>query len=89
MHLRVPLPASQDHKAIYDNDQGPNTGGMGAYSPAPIIDRIMHDKIMETIMIPVIQGLHAEGIQYCGVLYAGLMIVRDQIYVFRIQCAFW
>ncbi|ETR74576.1 MAG: phosphoribosylamine--glycine ligase [Candidatus Magnetoglobus multicellularis str. Araruama] len=84
----VPLPASQDHKAIYDNDQGPNTGGMGAYSPAPIIDRIMHDKIMETIMIPVIQGLHAEGIQYCGVLYAGLMIVRDQIYVLEFNVRF-
>jgi len=84
----LPLPSSQDHKAIYDNDQGPNTGGMGAYSPAPIIDRIMHDKVMETIMIPVINGLKAEGITYCGVLYAGLMIVRDQVYVLEFNVRF-
>jgi len=84
----LPLPSSQDHKAIYDNDQGPNTGGMGAYSPAPIIDRIMHDKVMETIMIPVINGLKSEGINYCGVLYAGLMIVRDQVFVLEFNVRF-
>ena len=84
----LPLPSSQDHKAIFDNDQGPNTGGMGAYSPAPIIDRIMHDKVMETVMIPVINGLKAEGINYCGVLYAGLMIVRDQVYVLEFNVRF-
>ena len=84
----LPLPSSQDHKAIYDNDQGPNTGGMGAYSPAPIVDRIMHDKVMETIMIPVINGLKAEGINYCGVLYAGLMIVRDKVFVLEFNVRF-
>jgi phosphoribosylamine--glycine ligase len=84
----LPLPSSQDHKAIYDNDQGPNTGGMGAYSPAPIIDRIMHDKVMETIMIPVINGLKSEGINYCGVLYAGLMIVRDRVFVLEFNVRF-
>jgi phosphoribosylamine--glycine ligase len=84
----LPLPSSQDHKAIYDNDQGPNTGGMGAYSPAPIIDRIIKDKVMETIMIPVINGLKAEGITYCGVLYAGLMIVRDQVFVLEFNVRF-
>jgi phosphoribosylamine--glycine ligase len=84
----LPLPSSQDHKAIFDNDQGPNTGGMGAYSPAPIIDRIMHDKVMETIMVPVIRGLKAEGIHYCGVLYAGLMIVRDQVLVLEFNVRF-
>jgi len=84
----LPLPSSQDHKAIYDNDQGPNTGGMGAYSPAPVIDRITHDKVMETIMIPVVNGLRAEGINYCGVLYAGLMIVRDKVFVLEFNVRF-
>ncbi|MBF0449841.1 MAG: phosphoribosylamine--glycine ligase [Candidatus Magnetomorum sp.] len=84
----LPLPSSQDHKAIYDNDQGPNTGGMGAYSPAPVIDRIMHDKVMNDIMIPVIKGLKAEGIRYCGVLYAGLMIVQNKIFVLEFNVRF-
>ncbi|KPA10558.1 phosphoribosylamine--glycine ligase [Candidatus Magnetomorum sp. HK-1] len=84
----LPLPSSQDHKAIYDNDEGPNTGGMGAYSPAPVIDRIMHDKIMDEVMIPVVEGLKAEGIQYRGVLYAGIMVVKDRIYVLEFNVRF-
>jgi len=84
----LPLPSSQDHKPIYDNDQGPNTGGMGAYSPAPVIDRIMHDKVLESIMIPVIKGLKSEGIHYCGVLYAGLMIVREKVFVLEFNVRF-
>jgi len=84
----LPLPSSQDHKAIFDNDQGPNTGGMGAYSPAPVIDKIMHDKVMNDIMIPVINCLRAEGIHYCGVLYAGLMIVQEKIYVLEFNVRF-
>jgi len=84
----LPLPSSQDHKPIFDNDQGPNTGGMGAYSPAPILDRLMHDKVMDTIMQPIIKGMAAEGIDYCGVLYAGLMIVQDQIYVLEFNVRF-
>ncbi|MFP4350527.1 MAG: phosphoribosylamine--glycine ligase [Desulfococcaceae bacterium] len=74
----LPLPSSQDHKPAFDNDQGPNTGGMGAYSPAPIIDRYLHKKIMKEIMIPTVQGMAAEGRPYKGVLYAGLMIERGR-----------
>ena len=84
----LPLPSSQDHKAIYDNDEGPNTGGMGAYSPAPVIDRIMHDKIMDEVMYPVVKGLNAEGIKYSGVLYAGIMVVKDKIYVLEFNVRF-
>lgn len=70
----VPMPSSQDHKAIYDGDQGPNTGGMGAYSPAPVVTPKVHKKVMEKIMTPVIKGMGAEGRTYKGILYAGLMI---------------
>jgi phosphoribosylamine--glycine ligase len=70
----IPLASSQDHKAIFDNDQGPNTGGMGAYSPAPVVTPEVHDRIMSEVMIPVIKALEAEGAPYCGFLYAGLMI---------------
>jgi phosphoribosylamine---glycine ligase len=73
----LPLPSSQDHKAIFDNDEGPNTGGMGAYSPAPVVDRIMHDKIMNDVMMPTVRAMAAEGCPYKGVLYAGLMIDGD------------
>ncbi|MDY6850601.1 MAG: phosphoribosylamine--glycine ligase [Thermodesulfobacteriota bacterium] len=69
-----PLPTSQDHKAIHDGDQGPNTGGMGAYSPAPVVTPELHDEIMDRIMRPAVEGLAAEGCPYSGVLYAGLMI---------------
>jgi phosphoribosylamine--glycine ligase len=72
----LPLPTSQDHKAIFDNDQGPNTGGMGAYSPAPVVTEEIHRMVMEEIMLPTIRALAAEGRKYRGVLYAGLMI-RD------------
>jgi len=70
----VPMPTSQDHKPIFDNDQGPNTGGMGAYSPAPVVCEEVHRQVMETIMIPTVRGLAREGREYRGVLYAGLMI---------------
>jgi phosphoribosylamine--glycine ligase len=70
----LPLATTQDHKAIYDNDQGPNTGGMGAYSPAPVVTPQVHERIMQEIMIPIIKAMAAEGIPYQGVLYAGLMI---------------
>ncbi|MBA3016856.1 MAG: phosphoribosylamine--glycine ligase [Proteobacteria bacterium] len=84
----LPLPSSQDHKAIYDNDQGPNTGGMGAYSSAPIVDRYMHKKIMEEIMMPTIRAMASEGRPYKGVLYAGLMIDKDQIKVLEFNARF-
>jgi phosphoribosylamine--glycine ligase len=70
----LPLASSQDHKAAYDGDQGPNTGGMGAYSPAPVVDATMFDKIMASIIQPTIDGLQADGLPYTGFLYAGLMI---------------
>jgi phosphoribosylamine--glycine ligase len=84
----LPLPSSQDHKPIYDNDEGPNTGGMGAYSPAPVVDRHIHNKIMEEIMIPTIRGMEAEGSPYKGVLYAGLMIDKDQVKVLEFNGRF-
>lgn len=74
----LPLPSSQDHKPVFDNDEGPNTGGMGAYSPAPVVDRYMHKKIMNEVMIPTVRGMAAAGRPYVGVLYAGLMIDRDK-----------
>ncbi len=77
----LPLPSSQDHKAVYDGDQGPNTGGMGAYSPAPVIDRYINNKIMAEVMIPVVRAMAAEGNPYKGILYAGLMIDKDKIRV--------
>ncbi|MCP3944752.1 MAG: phosphoribosylamine--glycine ligase [Desulfobacteraceae bacterium] len=77
----LPLPESQDHKRIFDNDLGPNTGGMGAYSPAPVLDHMLRQKAMKEIMIPTIQGMAKEGTPFKGVLYAGLMVEKDQIKV--------
>lgn len=70
----LPMAPSQDHKAVFDDDQGPNTGGMGAYSPAPVVTEEVHKKIMEQIMIPTVRGMAAEGRRYKGILYAGVMI---------------
>lgn len=74
----VPLASSQDHKRVGDGDTGLNTGGMGAYSPAPILTPALAAEVMETIMHPVVAGLAAEGIVYRGVLYAGLMIANGR-----------
>jgi phosphoribosylamine--glycine ligase len=73
----LPLVASQDHKRAYDGDEGPNTGGMGAYSPAPVVTDEMTRKVMDRIIRPTVAGLKAEGTPYKGVLYAGLMIGPD------------
>ncbi len=70
----VPLATSQDHKAIYDNDTGPNTGGMGAYSPAPVVTKALFSRVMDEIMIPTVRAMEQEGHPYVGILYAGLMI---------------
>ncbi|ETD70408.1 phosphoribosylamine--glycine ligase [Pelistega indica] len=70
----LPLASSQDHKRQLDNDQGPNTGGMGAYSPAPIVTPVLHDRIMKEVIYPTVQGMADDGINYTGFLYAGLMI---------------
>ena len=70
----LPLATSQDHKRLLDNDQGPNTGGMGAYSPAPIVTPQLHARVMREIILPTVQGMANEGEPYTGFLYAGLMI---------------
>lgn len=74
----LPMPSSQDHKPAYDNDQGPNTGGMGAYSPAPMMTEEVQRKAVEQIMLPVVKGMDAEGKRYKGVLYAGLMVKEGE-----------
>ena len=84
----LPLPTSQDHKAIFDGDKGPNTGGMGAYSPAPVVTEALHRQVMETVMLPTIKGLAAEGCPYKGVLYAGLMIDQGVVKVLEFNCRF-
>lgn len=73
----VPLPTSQDHKRLLDGDKGPNTGGMGAYSPNPFVDEVTEKAIRELIIERVIKGLREEGIYYRGFLYAGLMLTKD------------
>jgi phosphoribosylamine---glycine ligase len=77
----LPLPESQDHKRALDNDEGPNTGGMGAYSPAPVLDHMLRTKAMKEVMIPAVQGMAKEGTPFKGVLYAGLMVDKDKIKV--------
>src|SRR5205085_9702596 len=68
------LASSQDHKRLRDGDQGPNTGGMGAYSPAPIVTPQVHARIMREIVTPTVQGMAADGVPYSGFLYAGVML---------------
>jgi phosphoribosylamine--glycine ligase len=77
----LPMPSTQDHKAIYDGDKGPNTGGMGAYSPAPVITEKLARRIMDEVMTPVVKGMAAEGSPFKGILYAGMMIDGDAIRV--------
>jgi phosphoribosylamine--glycine ligase len=73
----IPLASSQDHKRVFDGDKGPNTGGMGAYSPAPVVTEGLMYEIMKEIVSPTVQGLRNEGIDYRGVLYAGVMVTQD------------
>lgn len=73
----LPLATSQDHKRLLDADQGPNTGGMGAYSPAPVVTPEMHAKVLREIIRPTVEGMAKDGIPYTGFLYAGLMIGKD------------
>src|SRR5689334_11176778 len=73
----LPLATSQDHKRRDDGDRGPNTGGMGAYSPAPVVTASLHARIMREVIEPAIRGLAADGLPYTGFLYAGLMIAAD------------
>jgi phosphoribosylamine--glycine ligase len=73
----LPMATSQDHKRIFDNDQGPNTGGMGAYSPAPVVTPQVHARIMREVMEPTVRGLASEGTPFVGFLYAGIMVAPD------------
>ena len=84
----LPMATSQDHKAAHEGDQGPNTGGMGAYSPAPCVDQAMYDAIMEQVIRPTVQGMLDEGRRYRGFLYAGIMICDGIPKVLEYNCRF-
>ncbi len=84
----LPLASSQDHKPIFDEDQGPNTGGMGAYSPAPVVTKEVNEKIIEKILKPIIYGMAEEGRPYKGVIYAGLMISNGEPRVLEFNARF-
>ena len=83
----LPLATSQDHKRLFDGDRGPNTGGMGAYSPAPVVTPSIHAKVMREVIQPALAGMAKDGTPYSGFLYAGLMIGRDgQVKVLEFNC---
>lgn len=84
----VPMLPAQDHKRLLDEDQGPNTGGMGAYAPAPIFTRSLMNEAIESILKPTIQGMKSEGAPFIGVLYAGLMLTSHGIRVLEFNCRF-
>lgn len=84
----IPLASAQDHKAIFDGDKGPNTGGMGAYSPAPVVTPTIHDFAMAEVMKRTVDGMAAEGRPYRGVLYAGLMINGNDVKVLEFNARF-
>ncbi|MBP1603545.1 MAG: purD, partial [Acidobacteria bacterium] len=73
----VTLPSAEDHKRAFDRDQGPNTGGMGAFAPSPLIDAAASRRVLDEIVYPVIEGMRAEGREFRGFLYVGLMMTRD------------
>ena len=85
----LPMATSQDHKARDDGDKGPNTGGMGAYSPAPVVDDVIYQRIMDQVILPTVAGMAADGNDYTGFLYAGLMITETgEINVVEFNCRF-
>lgn len=84
----APLPVSQDHKRAFDNDEGPNTGGMGAYSPVPIVPADIVSQALELVLKPAVNAIRDLGIPYKGVLYAGLMVTRDGIKTLEFNCRF-
>ena len=84
----APMVPGQDHKRAYDNDLGPNTGGMGAYAPAPIITQELQDEIAETILQPTINAMRSEGIEYKGILYAGIMLCNSKPKVLEFNARF-
>jgi len=84
----IPLASAQDHKAIFDDDQGPNTGGMGAYSPAPVVTADIHRKAMEQVVQRAVDGMAAEGCPYQGILYAGLMVKDGTVQTLEFNARF-
>ena len=84
----IPTASSQDHKAVFDGDEGPNTGGMGAYSPAPVVTPKIHEKTMNEILRPMIDGMAKEGRPYKGALYAGVMVSEGQPKVLEFNARF-
>ncbi len=84
----VLLPSAQDHKRVFDHDEGPNTGGMGAYSPAPVVTPELEERVRRTVIAPTLAELAKRGITYKGVLYAGLMITKDGPKVLEYNCRF-
>ncbi len=84
----IPLAGAQDHKQVHDGDHGPNTGGMGAYTPAPVLDEAMEKRIMDEIVTPTVEAMKKEGKPYKGVLFAGLMIGEDGPKVIEFNCRF-
>ena len=84
----IPLASAQDHKAIFDGDQGPNTGGMGAYSPAPVVTPEVHRKAMEQVVQRAVDGMAAEGCAYQGILYAGLMVKDGEVKTLEFNARF-
>lgn len=84
----IPMDSSQDHKRVFDNDEGPNTGGMGAYSPAPVVTQEVFEKTLQQVIYPVIDGMAKEGTPFKGVLYAGLMIKDGEVKVLEFNTRF-
>ena len=84
----IPMLPAQDHKRLLDGDNGPNTGGMGAYAPAPIFTSDLMDEAIEFILRPAVNGLRIEGTPFVGVLYAGLMLTQNGIYALEFNCRF-
>jgi phosphoribosylamine---glycine ligase len=84
----IPLASSQDHKRIFDHDQGPNTGGMGAYSPAPVVTDLILKDVMECVVLPVLRGMKAQGALYQGLLYAGIMVTKSGLKVLEFNVRF-
>jgi phosphoribosylamine--glycine ligase len=82
----LPLASSQDHKAVFNDDKGPNTGGMGAYSPAPVVTPEVEEKIISKVMRPVLEGFMRDGVKFKGILYAGLMIADGEPRVLEYNC---
>ena len=84
----LPLASAQDHKQIFEGDKGPNTGGMGAYSPAPVVTDALYQRIVDEVVQPTIDGMAAEGCPYCGILFVGLMIENNDFKVLEFNARF-